>query len=284
MTDALRPTAEQTQHAWAARVRANREQVEQFRETTTSDFYAPVARMFRADPRRTDDPVLDALRSLIQPSDVVLDIGAGGGRLALPLALVAREVIALEPSAGMLEVLRTGMQEHGISNIQVIDGRWPQVQPRADVALMSQIGYDIEDIGPFLDALDTSIARLCIAVLLDRPPPAEADRLWPDVHGVQRAALPAMPEFLTLLLSRGVVPEVRLTERGPQSYPDPDVLLAWVRGQLWTKPDSDKDRQLQRLVAERAERRDDHVALSWQPVQLGIVTWRSGMRGAPLGQ
>ena len=52
--------------AWAARVRANRDQVERIREVPDgTDFYAPVNSLFRADPTRTDDPVLDALLRLI---------------------------------------------------------------------------------------------------------------------------------------------------------------------------------------------------------------------------
>src|SRR5262249_55261982 len=144
-SDALRPSADTALSAWAARVRANREQVEQFRETSQADFYAPVAQMFRADPRRTDEPTLELVRSLIGPGDVVLDIGAGGGRLALPLALVAREVIALDPSPGMLEVLRSDMAEHRISNVRVMAGRWPETAVEADVALISHLGYDVED-------------------------------------------------------------------------------------------------------------------------------------------
>src|SRR5437868_10389179 len=106
MSDVLRPSSEAALAAWAARVRANREQVETVREAAPSDFYAPVAEMFRADPQRRDEPTLEALRALVRPTDVVLDIGAGGGRYALPLALVAREVIALEPSEGMRRVLQ----------------------------------------------------------------------------------------------------------------------------------------------------------------------------------
>src|SRR5689334_19979456 len=109
MPDLLRPSAEVLLRAWADRVRANREQVEQFQEATPSDFYAPVAGMFRVDPRRTDEPTLEALRELVQPTDTVLDIGAGGGRYALPLALACRQVIALEPSAGMRRLLSEGM-------------------------------------------------------------------------------------------------------------------------------------------------------------------------------
>jgi len=125
--DALRPSALDALHAWRERVGANREQVEQFREASPSDFYAPIAGMFRADPRRQDEPTLDSLRSLVRPSDVVLDVGAGGGRYALPLALVAHEVIAVDPSEGMLGVLREGMAAHEIGNIRVLGGRWPAI-------------------------------------------------------------------------------------------------------------------------------------------------------------
>src|SRR5437879_7298049 len=85
--DALRPSAAAALRAWAERVRANRDQVDRFREASPADFYAPVAAMFRADPRRRDEPSLEALRALIHPTDTVLDIGAGGGRVALALAL-----------------------------------------------------------------------------------------------------------------------------------------------------------------------------------------------------
>jgi len=283
MAAALRPPPEDDLQAWAARVRANREQVEQFREATPTDFYAPIAGMFRADPRRRDEPTLEVLRGLVQPSDTLLDIGAGGGRYALPLALVSRKVIAIEPSVGMRRVLGEGMAEHGISNIEALDGRWPEMaaEVRGDVALMSHIGYDIEDIGPFLDAME-SAARLCVAVLLSQPPPTEADRLWPFVHGVERAALPALPEFLTLLLARGRLFEVQLVERSAQSYEQPEQALTWLRQQLWTAPGSEKDRRLQSVSQERLQERDGRFALAWEPVYVGVVTW-SALRDGPPG-
>ena len=86
MPNVLRPSAAAALGDWAERVRANREQVERFREAAPADFYAPVAGMFRADPRRRDEPALEALRGLLKPTDTVLDIGAGGGRYALALA------------------------------------------------------------------------------------------------------------------------------------------------------------------------------------------------------
>jgi SAM-dependent methyltransferase len=275
MADALRPTPRHALEAWAARVRANREQVDRYREANPSDFYAPIAGMFRADPRRRDEPALEILRSLVQPTDVVLDIGAGGGRYALPLALECKAVIAVEPSEGMRRVLREGMAEHGITNIEPLDARWPAGADTtlADISLMSHIGYDIEDIGPFLDAMESATRRLCIAVLLSQPPPTEADRLWPVVHGVERAALPSLPEFETLLIARGKLFEVRLIDRAPQSYEQPEQGLAWLRQQLWTAPDSAKDQILQRALRERIQEREGRFALSWEPVKVGVVTW-----------
>ncbi len=276
MSDVLRPSAEAALSAWAARVRANREQVEQVREAVPADFYAPIAGMFRADPRRADDPALAALSACVEPGDTVVDIGAGGGRYALPLALVCREVIAVDPSAGMRRILSESMVEHGIHNITVLDGRWPLDAGSAvqgDVALISHLGYDVENIGPFLDAMESAARRLCVAVLLSQPPPAEADRLWPAVHGLSRAALPSLPEFLTLLTARGRLFEVRLVERSPQSYAEPAQALAWLRQQLWTAPGSARDQTLQRLAQERLQERDGRYALNWNPVPMGIVTW-----------
>jgi SAM-dependent methyltransferase len=274
VTDALRPTADEALQAWAARVRANREQVEQFREATPRDFYAPIAGMFRADPRRSDDPALTALLSLVEPSDTVLDIGAGGGRYALPLALDCREVIAVDPSETMRRLLNEAMSEHDIRNIRVIDGRWPECAGvQGDVALISHLGYDVEAIGPFLDAMDASARRLCVAILLSQPPPTEADRFWPLVHGVERAALPSLPEFLTLLTARGRLFEVRLVERSPQTYVSPEHAFAFLRQQLWTSEGSARDQALERLARERLTQRDGRYALNWAPVPMGIVTW-----------
>src|SRR5499427_2011769 len=127
MSDVLRPEAASALEAWRRRVSANREQAERLREgTPPRDFYAAVASDFRASPHRTDEPPLDHLRSLVRPGETWLDIGAGGGRYALPLALLAKSVIAVEPSEGMRNVLKAGMAEHGIANIETVSagGRW----------------------------------------------------------------------------------------------------------------------------------------------------------------
>jgi hypothetical protein len=114
-----------------------------------------------------------------------------------------------------------------------------------------------------------------VAVLLEQPPPTEADRLWPAIHGVERAALPALPEFLSVLLARGRLFELQLVERNTQSYSEPDQLLTWLRQQLWTKPDGEKDVALQQVLRDSLLEREGQYALSWSPVRVGIVTWHA---------
>jgi SAM-dependent methyltransferase len=257
-------------------VRANSEQAARFREgAPAKDFYAPVAAMFRADPRRSDEPVLDGLRELVRPGETWLDIGAGGGRYALPLALQAGHVIAVEPSEGMLGVLREGMAEHGIENVEVRQGAWPMADPpHADVALISHIGYDIEEIGPFLEAMERSAGRLCVAVLLGKSPPYLAEPFWPLIHGEERVALPALPEFLALQLARGRLCEVRLFEREPMSHHERHMPVAWLHQQLFVDPESEKGRRLTAAAEGMMSERDGRWSLAWGAVPLGLVSWR----------
>jgi len=275
MANPLTPTAEEALAEWVRRVRANREQVERFREESeSSDFYAPIARNFAFDPRRTDEPILEAIRNLAQPDETWVDIGAGGGRYALPLALRTREVIAVDPSDGMLAVLREGMADNGIGNIRIVQSRWPSDQDvEADVAIISHVGYDIEEIGPFLDAMERAAKRLCVAVLLARAPASLAEPFWPEIHGEARASLPALPEFLALQLARGRLCEVQLFERDVMSYDTPEAPAAWLRQQLFLAEGSEKERKATELARKLMTERNGRWALDWQRWPLGLVTW-----------
>jgi SAM-dependent methyltransferase len=279
-------TATEFEAEWAERVRANREQVDRVRQVADHDFYAPVSSLFVADPRRTGEAALAALLALAAPDDRWLDIGAGAGRYALPLALRVAGVIAVEPSASMRNALRAGKAEHGLDNIRLVGAAWPAAldelgePPVADVALIAHVGYDIEHIGPFLDAMERAAGRLCVAVLTDRSPASVADPFWPIVHGVTRVPLPALPELAALLRARGRTTEIQRVERAPRTFDSFDGLATFVRRQLWIVEDGPEDRRFRAALAERArELDDDGWTLSTPPVgSTGILTWspRSG--------
>jgi len=283
--------------AWAARVRGNREQVERLREVADpADFYAPVTELFRDDPTRADDPVLNRLLALAEPADTWLDIGAGAGRYALPLARQVREVVAIDPSPGMIRALTGEMATWEIPNIRPLIGRWPAevpaavwaaavaptdapADPLADASLIAHVGYDIEAIGPFLNAMDRATRRCCVAVLMERSPASISDPYWLAIHGEPRVALPALPEFLALLLARGRLFEVALSPRPARRWASPAELLAFLRRQLWLHPESDRAQALERLVMALPTQADGSV-VETSELQVGVVNWRPDSKSA----
>jgi SAM-dependent methyltransferase len=267
--------------AWGDRVRANREQVDRFREVADGrDFYRPTSAMFRADPFRSGDLVLDALVALARPDDTWLDIGAGAGRFALPLARVVRSVIAFDPSPGMLAGLREGMETSGISNVEVVNGWWPDDAESlaADVTLIAHVGYDIEAIGPFVAAMESAARRLCVAVLMEQPPAGVAYPFWPPVHGEERVPLPALPEFVELLAARGRAATVQRVAGEARHWHSRDDMLPALRQQLWVEPDSTKDRRLAALVEALPRNADGSITLDSPHRDIGIVTWEPPRR------
>lgn len=241
------------------------------RERGREDTWGSAVEAFTADPKRVDEPALDALRAQVQPGETWLDIGAGAGRYALPLALAGASVIAVEPSRSMASALRANLVEHAVPNVRVIEEEWPMAEPPiADVAFIAHVGYGSEDIGPFLDAMEVSARRMCVAMMLAKPPSSAADGYWLPVHGFERESLPALPEFLMLQLSRRRMFRVRLLPRFEDVRADPEADLRFLRRHLRIEAGSDED---ERLRAEYAYRCARGEVLRPAGESIGIVTW-----------
>jgi CTP:molybdopterin cytidylyltransferase MocA/SAM-dependent methyltransferase len=283
--DTIDDLASVLEAAWATRVRANREQVERIREVPDGqDFYAPVTSLFRSDPTRTGDAVLEALLDLVRSGDTWLDVGAGAGRFALPLARAldpsGGSVIALDTSRAMLESLREIAEDYAIENVRVVEARWPPVDAGAagafgaDVALIAHVGYDIEEIGPFLSALEEAADRMCVAVLMERVPASSADPFWPPVHGEERVALPALPEVLEILEARGRRLSVERVQVEARRFESRDTLAGFVRRQLWIDPGGPKEARFEAALDEWAVPDGDGWTIKGRgPSDVGIVTW-----------
>jgi SAM-dependent methyltransferase len=217
---------------------------------------------------------------IAQPDETWLDIGAGAGRYALPLALHVKRVIAVEPSSGMRRALRTGLGEHGIDNVRVVPLAWPDALeelgplPAVDTALIAHVGYDIEQIGPFLDGMEAAARTRCVAVLTDMSPASVADPFWPLVHGESRVPLPALPELVELLQARGRETEVIYVDRSPRTFDSVDALTTWLRRQLFIAEGREKDIHFRAILPDLITRRDGGWTLLQPPSgSIGIVTW-----------
>jgi SAM-dependent methyltransferase len=155
------------------------------------------------------DQFLDVLAPFLSPRKTLIDVGAGAGRHAIPLAEKLEWVTAVEPSEGMRSHLPP------LPNLTVIASAWEDadVAP-ADLVVCSHVLYGVEDVVPFVEKLERS-ARERVFVMLREgsvPHPANVlrDRMAPD-------PLPRITRFSDLfmvLLQLGVYPDVRFI-----SYP-----------------------------------------------------------------
>lgn len=73
-------------------------------------------------------PRLLEQKNILNPSVSVLDIGAGSGRYAIPIAKRSQSVHALDLSSEMLQFLEREIKENSLDNIHTIKSAWPTTE------------------------------------------------------------------------------------------------------------------------------------------------------------
>jgi precorrin-6B methylase 2 len=69
-------------------------------------------------------PIVREISQMIDPGCRILDIGAGTGSVAVPLAALGCTVTALEPSAGMRDFLSAKLLSFGVESVKIVPERW----------------------------------------------------------------------------------------------------------------------------------------------------------------
>jgi SAM-dependent methyltransferase len=262
-------------------VREEMEQAERVRSTVDvpPDLWQMLARNFRVPGDPAADPTPEALAALIGPEDDVVDVGAGGGRIAIPLARRCRRLVAVEPSPAMRAVLEDEIARHGASNIRVVPARWEdaEVAPAA-LVFAAHVTYGIQAIEPFLRKLDASARRHAALVTMTDPPQTPLAPFWRWVHGEERLRLPCRDELLAVLRELGAEPVVvrlgpaPLLPLGPRAE-----ALDLLRFRMVVGPGTAADERLGRAIAALTEERD---GLLWPrgapPNERSLIHWAPG--------
>ena len=128
-----------------------------------------------------------AARAGLDGTQRVLDIGCGTGQITIPLARHAREVVAIDPVAGMLARGRQAARAAGAGNITWLEGEASQVAavaaPGTDLAVFAA-SFHWTDRPAVLAALDGVLAPGGAVVVIND---VLGDSEQPDwVHAIAR--------------------------------------------------------------------------------------------------
>jgi SAM-dependent methyltransferase len=257
-----------------------------------ADFWARRAGQYRryAEVADEDYPVVQRVLALLPPGGSVLDVGAGTGRLALPLARHACEVVAVEPQATMAAYLTEDAAAVGLDNIRLVQDGWLEAQAGLDPAdvvlcagvLFAQPGQ--ADIEGWLRTLDAHARRaVVLELVVDWGEHPLIDHLWQRFHGEPRIPTSTYFDVYAVLHELGIPANVEVYAAGRRNYrryADFDEAAASVREDLILPAISEVDNALRAALDEHLQRVDGAWELPFHsPPAAAMVWWeRSGPR------
>ena len=263
---------------WRELVEAEHAQSDRMRqEAPPDDHWRPYVEQFRADPRRQDDPLLNMLLDKVMPHHTVIDVGAGAGRLAIPLALRCRHLVAVEPSQSMASVLLEEASNYGIDNVSLIQAGWEDapVDP-GDIVLCAHVLYTVRDIEPFVRKLEAHARDRVLVVLFNAPPQSQIYPIWKGVHGEERIPLPSLPQFEDVLRELRIDAHIKnLPAEPPRGFGSLDQARDLLSRRLYVAPGSRESGLLDNLLSNHLEEVDGTFQIKGaQPLVPALVWWQ----------
>jgi 2-polyprenyl-3-methyl-5-hydroxy-6-metoxy-1,4-benzoquinol methylase len=224
------------------------------------------------DPR--SDPFVAAVAETLRARETVLDVGAGAGRYAVPLASVASRVTAVEPSEGMRTALAAAVAERKLDNVTVVPSSWEaaEVQPH-DLVVCAHVLYFVPDVVPFIEKLDRGARRACYILIRVDQQWSPLRPLWKELFGEEQPPEPGFLDLYPLLFSMGIRPHVRLTKPGGgTTFRDWDDAVAQARDRLELPADDHQyDERIRAFLPTVVAQRDGQ--LSFPPYQQLAILW-----------
>ena len=244
--------------------------------------------LLRTDARRPLEPNLEIIASYVQPDDVIVDVGGGAGRYSLPLALRCREVINVDPSAGMLAGFAANAARAGISNVRSVHADWLDADPpRGTVALVNHVTYLTREIVRFIEKLEAAASRRVLLTVNSPPPPSMSRDLYPVLHGETEEVIPGHVQLMNVLWELGIEPDLRMLPHS--TVPSPffptreaamQAAIGRITGAQWAfwPLSPEQDARLRQALEERADEllpgTDQGYTFGWiNPGREVLITW-----------
>ena len=165
-----------------------------------------------------DERVKTTIATLdINRNSRVLDIGSGPGTLAIPIAPLVKEITAVEPGAGMVEIFKNNAEKQGIRNITFVQKLWEDVDLSHDlaspydvvIASLSLTMHDIREALLKMNAASSGSVHLFWFVDMPFWERMYAD-LWEPLHGSPYHSGPKVDCLFGVLYQMGIYADVSM--------------------------------------------------------------------------
>ena len=157
-----------------------------------------------ATSAETTPTIRRALEALPEAGSV-LDVGVGAGATSLPLAGRAAVIVGVDAQPDMLASFRRAAAAARV-RAETIEGPWPGVAPQApiaDVAVCGHVLYNVQELEPFVRALDAHAHARVVLELTAEHPLAWMNDLWLELHDVTFPEGPTMEDAVEALVNLG---------------------------------------------------------------------------------
>ncbi|MGA1418505.1 MAG: class I SAM-dependent methyltransferase [Ilumatobacteraceae bacterium] len=196
----------------------------------------------------------------------VLDVGCGGGRASYALVPPATHVVGVDQQPAMLAAFVTESLQRGVAQTTVV-GTWPEVSTRApqcDIVICHHVLYNVQDIAPFVMALNEHARRRVVIELTESHPLAANSDAWKHFWKLDRPSGPTVDDALSALRSIGCEVRIERFQMERPHAPITELDVKQMRIQMCLTPD--KDDEIRQFLTNR-KRTPRKLATIWWDVQ-----------------
>jgi len=226
---------------------------------------------FARSTRTRVDDFLAVVAPYTSPRKTLIDVGAGAGRHALPLAERLEWVTAVEPSEGMRAQIPPR------DNMTVIASTWEEAEVApADLVICAHVLYGIEEPAPFIAKLDRSARERVFIMLREGPMPHPATVIRERMLGGAGPRMPRFSDLFMLLVQMGIAPDVTFISYPiVQRYADLSEALADCLPLLSGDVD---EAAVRGILQEILTQGDDELVFDGGVSLSGIAHWHPSIR------
>jgi SAM-dependent methyltransferase len=211
----------------------------------------------------------------------VLDIGAGPGTLAIPLSPLVKDITAVEPGAGMVEVLKKHAERESLRNITCVQKTWEEINLSSDltppfdivIASLSLTMHDIREALRKMDAASCGFVHLFWFVDMPFWERMYAD-LWEPLHWSPYHSGPKADCLFGVLYQMGIYPDVTMLPLSKEyRFSSQEEMLGFFRKRFGAKT-PEQERLVDAYVTPQIRQQGDKVVISGDST-FAHLRWRT---------